>query len=282
MKDNLIKLALDEDLGIPWHDATTDLLFPSNQKKGIAKIISKHHEKIVICGIDFTRQLIQTFDSTCQLSTSFQDGEILPIGGVLLEISGSANTILKLERTILNFLRHLCAISTLTHHYVERVKGTALKILDTRKTTPGFRHLEKYAVKCGGGVNHRMGLYDAIMIKDTHVDMLGSMQKTLSLLTSKTSQSLPVIVEVRSWDELEQVMQYGIHKVDRVLLDNMSPTQIKDCVDQCKNVFETEASGNICLENILEIAQTGVQFASVGRLTYSAGHVDLSMQISTV
>lgn len=272
----LLDLALIEDLGFPWRDVTTDLLFPKDKRIYQATIISKHNTPIIICGIDLIHHLFAKLSDQCKINTNYQDGDCLASGETLLTITAPAQTLLKGERVALNFLRHLCAIATLTAQYVARVKDTPLKILDTRKTTPGLRHLEKYAVHCGGGVNHRMGLYDAIMIKDTHVDILGGMQQAMDNLPTMAAHGLPVIVEVRSAEELAIVLK-SANKVTRVLLDNMSPALMHDCVLMCKGQVETEASGNIRLDTISAIAQTGVEYASVGELTYHAGHVDLSM-----
>lgn len=272
----LLNLALEEDFSFPWQDKTTEILFAHSNSPQQAKIISKQSEPITICGLPILQALIKKFDNHCQLQSHFQDGQRVIPHEPIVTLQGKAKTILMLERTLLNFFRHLSAIATLTHQYVTKVSHTHLKILDTRKTTPGFRHLEKYAVHCGGGTNHRMGLYDAIMIKDTHVDLLGGMVKTLSFLSAQKAQ-MPVIVEVRSIAELEQVIKHGVNKVTRVLFDNMAIAEMSEAVMMCQNIFETEASGNISLDNIVTIAETGVQYASIGKLTYGAGHVDLSM-----
>jgi nicotinate-nucleotide pyrophosphorylase (carboxylating) len=274
---DLLQSTLIEDLGFPFSDVTTDLLFPNHQARSQAKIISKQQDTINICGIALTQQLFTLLSDYCQIQSDYQDGDCLEPGQTLLTITAPASAILKAERTVLNFLRHLSAIATLTAKYVKRVKGTQLKILDTRKTTPGLRELEKYAVHCGGGINHRMGLYDAIMIKDTHVDILGGMEQALRILLTADTQHLPVIVEVRSPDELDIVLKLAAHKVTRVLLDNMSLAVMKDCVAKCQGILATEASGNIRLDTVLAVANTGVDYASIGELTYNAGHVDLSM-----
>jgi nicotinate-nucleotide pyrophosphorylase (carboxylating) len=273
----LIKLALLEDLGPNLRDATTELLFPVSDKIYSARIISKHPEVITICGIDLAKTLLAQLSDTYQVDSDYTDGQQLSPGQTLMTIRSDAHTLLKSERLILNFLRHLCAIATLTAKYVAQVAGTSLKILDTRKTTPGMRHLEKYAVQCGGGVNHRMGLYDAIMIKDTHVDLLGGMKNTLQRLPTFETQPLQVIVEVRTEAELSVVLECGKEKVNQVLLDNMPLDSLARCVAQCAEIFTTEASGNIRLHTIRPIAETGVDYASVGELTYQAGQVDLSM-----
>lgn len=283
LTDLLLYSAITEDLGFPPRDVTTDLLFPDTTTICRATIISKHASPIVICGIEWIHTLfakLSDSSTTYQIHSDYQDGDTLPPGKTLLTLEAPAPLLLKAERTALNFLRHLCAIATLTARYVERVKHTPLQILDTRKTSPGLRHLEKYAVHCGGGVNHRMGLFDAIMIKDTHVDLLGGMQAALARLPLLTTHHLPVIVEVRSMEELTHVLATGREKVTRVLLDNMSSEMMRACVSECHGVMETEASGNIRLETIAEVAETGVNYASIGELTYNAGHVDLSMYSS--
>lgn len=277
----LIKLALQEDLSMPFQDVTTANLFKDQTTIGRVKIISKHPEPIVMCGLPVVQTLLESFTSHFVLRHIAAEGATVNTGEVLLRIEAPAYVLLMAERTILNFLQRLCAVATLTAKFVQAVQGTALKILDTRKTTPGMRHLEKYAVTCGGGVNHRMGLYDAIMVKDTHSALLGGIDKVLAALDEQLKEKYPVIIEVTSKQELEQVLKMGRNKVTRVLLDNMSLSELTACAALCKGIFQTEASGNISLENVYAIAQTGVDFASIGKLTHSAGSVDLSMQGDT-
>lgn len=274
----LIMLALIEDLGQSFQDITTNLLFTKKDNRVNAKIISKHPTPIIMCGHPVVRAILQNFDAECEISNEHPDGEIVSPGTTLFTLDGNAKTLLMAERTILNFLQRLCAVATLTSRYVSAVQETHMKILDTRKTTPGFRHLEKYAVACGGGVNHRMGLYDAIMVKDTHIDALGGMQNALEKIPDQTKDSFPVIVEVRTLAELDIVLKQGRNKVSRVLLDNMAPHLMIQCVNLCRGVFATEASGNIDLDTVRIVAETGVDFASVGKITHSAGSVDLSMK----
>lgn len=274
----LIDLALTEDLGKPFFDVTTALLFADVHGLSSAKIISKHPEPIIICGLPIVQAILRKISYTCTLETEYQDGQLLQSGETMLTIHGQAHELLMAERTILNFLQHLCAIATLTAKYIQLISDTPLTVLDTRKTLPGFRRLDKYAVSCGGGVNHRMGLYDAILVKDTHIDLLGGMAATLARLPKKSTHNYPVIVEVRTTHELTCLIGDGSDKVDRVLLDNMSPKLMAECVSMCQGIFPTEASGNISLDNIREIAASGVNFASIGKLTHSAGNVDLSMR----
>lgn len=327
----IIALALQEDLGSSLQDVTTDRLFTGADKIFSARIISKHPTPLVLCGLPVVHAILARLTSVplkkfahssnaFQITTAYHDGQIIAPGQTLLTLHSTAKTLLSAERTILNFLQRLCAIATLTAQYTAAVKDTALKILDTRKTTPGLRHLEKYAVYCGGGVNHRLGLYDAIMIKDTHIDLLGGMQAALNKLATQTATTtsfattaattatvstsavttaaattttstasltaavtlstatLPVIVEVRSLAELAIVLEHSENKITRILLDNMAPDLLSECVALCRGRLPTEASGNLSLENIKMIAATGVDFASIGKLTHSAGSVDLSMQ----
>lgn len=278
LDNQLIKLAFQEDLGLPFHDITTNILFENNGTTSLAMIISKHIEPVVICGLPIMEQLLRLFNTPMELNSKYADGDILYPGEALVTIEGSANTLLMAERTILNFLQRLCAVATLTKKFTDKIKHTSTKVLDTRKTLPGFRHLDKYAVRCGGGVNHRMGLYDAIMIKDTHIDSLGGISKALAMLPDNILDSYSVIIEVRDQNELSFVLNHGLHKATRVLLDNMTVDQLSECVAHCKDKIPTEASGNVDLEHIVEIAEIGVDFVSIGKLTHSAGNVNFSMK----
>jgi nicotinate-nucleotide pyrophosphorylase (carboxylating) len=275
----LINIVLEEDLTSAHIDITTQTVFTSNNKDKSAFIISKHRTDIVIAGLAVMKYILHKIDPKIRISTNYKDGCILKPQEILCEIKGNPASLLIAERTILNFLRHLSAIATLTKQFVDLVKHTNLKILDTRKTLPGLRHFEKHAVSCGGGINHRMGLYDAYMVKDTHIDLAGGLKTVLAKIPTKNTNKLPVIIEIRNLAELKTTIEYGKDIVTRVLLDNMSNQQLQECVDLCKGIFTTEASGNINLATIKDIAKTGVDFASVGMLTYAAGNVDLSMQI---
>lgn len=272
---NLLDLALKEDLGQERRDLTSDLLFSQTNELYTAHIINKSAYPVTISGSHIVRQILHKLNEDCQLESIVCDGETVAPGGVVMKITGPSVAVLQAERTILNFLRHLSAIATLTKSFVEKVMPYPLKILDTRKTTPGLRWLEKYAVTCGGGVNHRMGLYDAIMVKDTHVDRCQGVTNVLDKL--KGHKTHPIIFEVRNLDELDAVLQHGVGIVDRILLDNMDIATLTEAVKRCAGKISTEASGNINLETIEAIAKTGVNYASIGMLTHSAGNVDLSM-----
>lgn len=285
----LINLALEEDLGLPCIDVTTQLLMTGKQQAARARIISKHNEPVIICGLPVVNAIFERLSDLLvaslgeqakqyTLETNYEDGMVLLAKAELLRLTAHPQLLLMAERCLLNFLQRLSAVATYTAKFVTKIQHTQTRILDTRKTTPGFRHLEKYAVHCGGGVNHRFGLYDAIMIKDTHVDVCGGMQQVLDKLPNDILKRFPVIVEVRDLDELKVVLEHGIHKTSRVLLDNMSLAMMRESVALCAGQFATEASGNISLENVVTVAETGVDFVSIGKLTHSAGSVDLSMQ----
>lgn len=276
--NQLIDLAFAEDLGKPYQDLTTATLFPEVKGTSRATIISKHTTAAILCGLPLIEGVLAKLDPRCELHPVYRDGQPIPPGETILSVTGPAHILLMSERIILNFLQRLCAIATLTAAFVAKVSHTKTHILDTRKTFPGCRHLEKYAVWCGGGVNHRMGLYDAIMVKDTHVDLLGGMSVAMDKLPDRRSHHVPVIVEVRSLQELSIVLAKGQQKVTRVLLDNMSLDKMAQCVLLCENLFPTEASGNVNLDNVASIAETGVDFISVGKITHSAGNIDLSMK----
>lgn len=274
----LIDLAFIEDLGLPYQDITTHLLFSTTQTHAKASVISKHPTDMLLCGLPVVDAILKKLTTYYVLETNYGDGDIVSPGSTLLTLSAPPQLLLMVERLILNFLQRLCAIATLTASFVNLIKKTPTQLLDTRKTIPGFRHLEKYAVCCGGGVNHRMGLYDAVMIKDTHIDLLGGIDKAIAKLPNNITQQHPVIVEVRNLYECEWVINHGLHKVTRLLLDNMPIKLLADCVKRCDKLIPTEASGNINSDTILSVAECGVDFISIGRLTHSAKHVDLSMQ----
>lgn len=271
---DLIQLALQEDLGYPFFDLTTETLFANNDFPAQAKIISKHETPFVFCGTPLVNELLSNFP-TVTANFHINDGDLVSPGATVLNLQGSIKLLLQVERTLLNFIQHLSAVATTTHAFVTKVQHTKLKILDTRKTTPGFRRLDKYAVYCGGGVNHRIGLYDALLIKDNHIDALGGIPAVLERLPSEKKHH--TVIEIRTQTELQQVLDHGLNKIDRVLLDNMSVSELRTCATLCQDKLPTEASGNVNLETIVPIAETGVDFASVGKLTHSFAHIDLSM-----
>lgn len=278
LDEQVLQLALQEDLSTPFCDVTTETLLGERCLQAEAYIVSKHPEPFILCGTMLAKALLQRLPDPCEINCLFQDRDRVTPGATVFQLRGSLKTLLMAERTLLNFLQHLSGIATTTRAFVDAVKHTALKILDTRKTTPGLRHLAKYAVACGGGVNHRFALYDVILIKDNHIDALGGTEKTLQALPEQ--KQFPTLIEVRTLQELDIVLKKGLHKIDRVLLDNMNLSELRASVDCCKGKIATETSGNITLASIVPLAETGVDYASIGALTHSFDHIDLSMRIT--
>jgi len=274
----LLELALKEDLGTPQRDITSETLLGDDTNTKTAIIISKHPTTAIVCGIKLLPVLLEHANTTIALRIHIDDGECVAPGETLVTLEGVASDILRIERIALNLLCYLSGIATLTREYVDAVAGSNMQIMDTRKTLPGFRHLAKYAVQVGGGANHRMGLYDAMMVKDTHVDLLGGMRNVLKHIP--LDRDYPVIIEVRELDELAIILDEGGGRVDRVLLDNMSPQELTKAVKIINNQMPAEASGNINLNNVSAIAKTGVNIASIGKLTHSPKHIDLSLKMT--
>lgn len=279
----LIALALKEDLNIPYQDLTTDFLFKQKEHTlTTTYLISKEQQPFIFCGLQVLDATIEKLDRHIQYTAYFEDGEVIQPGQTIIKFEGRNNVLLMAERVILNFLQRLSGIATITDEYVKLIKDNQTTILDTRKTTPGWRHLEKYAVYCGGGANHRMGLYDAMMIKDTHIDMAGGIDAVLNTLPLLTEHHYPVILEIEDPAQLPTVLTHGLTKISRILLDNMSLDDINLSVQQCSGKIATEASGNINKHNVYDIAKTGVNFVSIGSITHSAPNIDLSMKAAQV
>lgn len=269
--NRLVQDALAEDLG-PG-DATTLATIPADAN---AVAFMRAREHIIVAGLQFAEAAFRRLSPSITVKWHSRDGKSEPAGSTLLEVSGSARALLSAERVALNFVQRLSGIATLTAAYVQEVIDSPVQILDTRKTTPGWRQLEKYAVKCGGGVNHRMGLYDLIMIKDNHLAALrnephGAIAAAVDL-SRNAHPHLRVEVEA---DNLEQVQQAVDAKADIILLDNMDNATLRTAVKLVAGRCETEASGNVTLETIRSIAETGVDYISVGALTHSARAVDV-------
>ena len=262
--------ALQEDIGDG--DITTSLLIPERSQSR-ARYIAK--ERFVLAGFPFAREVFRVLDSSTVLKPLYREGSMVEKGNVIAELSGRTHSILKGERISLNILQRLSGIATLTHMYVKKIKGLKAKILDTRKTTPCLRFMEKYAVKMGGGYNHRSGLYDGILIKDNHIKVSGSIQKA-ARAAKKGHHLSKIEVEVGTLKELREALEGG---VDIVMLDNMSLNDMKMAVKIAKGRVLVEASGNIKLENVREVAETGVDLISVGALTHSAVAADISLKI---
>ncbi|QJD94811.1 carboxylating nicotinate-nucleotide diphosphorylase [Mucilaginibacter robiniae] len=272
--DDFITKALTEDVGDGDHTSLSTI--PAGTT-GKARLLVK--DTGILAGIELAQEIFKLIDPELKLTLFLQDGATVQPQDVAFEVEGSVHSILKAERLVLNCMQRMSGIATKTNHIVHLLTGTHTKVLDTRKTTPGFRYFEKWAVAIGGGVNHRFGLYDMILIKDNHVDYSGgirqAIQNTQQYLASQNKQ-LPVEVEVRNLDEVEQVLQIG--GVDRILLDNFDLNTLKQAVNIIAGRFATEASGGITLETIADYAACGVDYISVGALTHSVKSLDLSLK----
>lgn len=268
-----VKRALDEDLGRAG-DVTSSATLPEGiQAK--AKLVARKAGSIA--GLPCAARAFRTLAPTIKFDASARDGDHVKVGTELAAISGPAIAILSGERVALNFLGHLSGIATLTAAYVAKVAHTKAKITDTRKTTPGLRALEKYAVRCGGGVNHRFGLDDAILIKDNHIAVAGGVGAALDAARAAAGHLVKVEIEVDNLDQLKEVLASG--KADVVLLDNMELKTLREAVALCKGKLVTEASGGVTLETVAAIAETGVDIISSGALTHSAPSLDVALDI---
>lgn len=268
----LIQEALKEDIG--RGDITTDAVVGLHQK-GCAVIRAK--QNLVAAGLDLVRQVFLSCDPSLKWKALKKDGQRVKKGAVLARVEGKASAILKGERTALNFLQHLCGVATQTRAFVDAVRGTKAKILDTRKTLPGWRLLEKYAVCVGGGTNHRIGLYDRTLIKNNHIALAGGIEKAIQKIVLPRKRKFLLEVEVKNLRELRQALKYP---VDVILLDNFLPRQIRQALRFKKSGVRFEASGSIHLKNVRAYAKTGVDFISVGALTHSAPAADIHLVFS--
>ena len=269
-----IEQAIIEDIGSGDH---TSLATIPNNATGKAKLLVK--EKGIIAGVEVALAIFNAFDSTLTIDVLIADGEVVNIGDIVLYVSGNQQSILKAERLVLNTMQRMSGIATTTSNIVASLKDTQTQVLDTRKTTPNLRFLEKEAVKIGGGVNHRFGLYDMILIKDNHVDFAGGIKNAVDATYQYLHQKglkIPVVVEVRNFTELEDLLANT--KVDRVLLDNFSFTDLKNAVELIGDRLVTEASGGITPDNAVEYAKCGVDFISMGALTHSVKSLDMSLK----
>jgi len=269
-----IELALKEDVKDGDYSSLSCI---SESNKAKVKLLVK--ENGIIAGVNIAKEIFSYIDEDSNFKELIADGTKVNIGDIVFEVSGNSRKILIAERLVLNVMQRMSAISTLTNKYVERIKDTKAKILDTRKTTPLLRFLEKQAVKIGGGENHRMGLYDMIMLKDNHIDFAGGIKKAViqaNLYITENNLNLKIEIETRNLDEVNQVIQVG--NVDRIMLDNFSYSDLRKAVHMINGVYETEASGGITLETIKEYALCGVDYISVGAITHSAKNMDLSLK----
>lgn len=271
---DLIDAALREDIGSG--DLTTEY-FTDHSRVATARIVAR--EECVLAGGEVAREVFRRVDSALNLIHLSPDGLVLEKGSVAMEIRGKAASLLTAERTVLNFLQRLSGVATMTWRYVQAVQGTETRILDTRKTTPGWRLLEKAAVAAGGGSNHRIGLYDMVMVKDNHLAACASLDD-LAISIRRFKEAHPDIRVELEADTLDQVRAFvAMEGVDVILLDNMTTDQMREAVFLRRDGLEFEASGGITIERLPEIASTGVDYISVGALTHSARAVDLSMEI---
>jgi nicotinate-nucleotide pyrophosphorylase (carboxylating) len=265
-----IRIAIYEDIG---HGDITSLLIVPEYKKAKASIIAK--EDLILAGMPFIKEVFNAIDPGVEIQIFFDEGSRVKKGDIIAKISGSARSLLAGERISLNILQRISGIATMTNQYVKKVNGLPVKIADTRKTIPGMRLMEKYGVRIGGGVNNRFGLYDGILIKDNHIKVAGGVKRAIEL-AKKGHHLLKIEVEVKNLDELKEALDAG---ADVIMLDNMSITDMKKAVKIAKGKAILEASGNVNLENIRSIAETGVDIISIGALTHSARAVDTSMKI---
>ena len=272
--DKIVEQALLEDIGTG--DITTEFILPSDLK---AKGIIKTSEEGVVAGLDIACLIFKKLDSEIVFQEKIKDGTKVARGKVLAEISGSARTILKGERAALNFLQRMSGIATITSKFCQEIKNLPVRIVDTRKTTPGLRILEKYAVLMGGGYNHRFGLYDAVLIKDNHIAVAGGIKSAVNSVRKQISHMIKIEIEVENLSQLQEALEM---KVDIVMLDNMDLETMKEAVKIVKGEALIEASGGITLKKVREIAQTGVDLISVGALTHSVKSLDIGMEIKNV
>ncbi len=269
--DDVIKRGLEEDIN--YIDVTTDYLIPENQIS-TARFVAK--DSGVLAGIEVAMRVFTLIDDTVTFELLKQDGDKVSKGDIILTMKGHTASLLKGERTALNLVQHMSGIATATNRCVELVKGTNASIADTRKTLPGLRALQKYAVVAGGGKNHRYNLSDAAMLKDNHIDAYGSLTNAVNALRAKAGHMVKIEVETRSLEELEEALAVG---ADVIMLDNMDCATMAEAVRRTAGSAKLEASGNITLENISEVAKTGVDIISLGALTHSVTCFDISMKI---
>ena len=272
--DEIIDAALKEDIGDGDHTSLSTI--PASAK-GKAHLLIK--EAGIICGIDVAFRVLNKVDPTLVISRILQDGDRVKPGDVAFTVEGSSISILTAERLLLNFMQRLSGIATTTNFYVDRLKGTKTKLLDTRKTTPVLRELEKYAVKVGGGENHRFGLFDMILVKDNHIDFAGGIAKAVNAVETylrSKDLNLKIEVEARSIEDVKELLAYK--SVHRIMLDNFTTEKMKEAVALIGGQKETEASGGITIENLREYAETGVDYISVGALTHHIKSLDMSLK----
>jgi nicotinate-nucleotide pyrophosphorylase (carboxylating) len=269
--ERIVSGALEEDLGSG--DITTSAIIDPSAK-GKARALAK--EEIVLAGADIFSMVFSRLDPKITVEFHYHDGDIIRSGKDICLVKGPLKGILTGERTALNFLQHLSGIATITRKYVEKTASYSVRVVDTRKTTPGLRVLEKYAVTMGGGFNHRFGLFDGILIKDNHIAVAGSISEAVKNMKAKMTHTLKIEVEVDDIKDVEEAISAG---ADAILLDNMSPKELREAVSIAGGRVLLEASGGVTLESVEEIAKTGINIISVGSITHSARSVDISLEI---
>ncbi|MCB2145305.1 MAG: carboxylating nicotinate-nucleotide diphosphorylase [Deltaproteobacteria bacterium] len=270
--EELIQLALKEDIG-PGDITTDNLVAPGTRGQGT--ITAK--QDLVIAGLQVAEKVFKTLEPEIGFEPLYADGDRIPAGSTVVRIDGTLGALLRGERTALNFLQRLSGIATQAHAFVGEVAGTSVKLVDTRKTTPGWRVLEKYAVRMGGAHNHRMGLYDGVLIKDNHIAVSGGIANAVKKVRQQISHLVKVEVEAATFEEVNEALAAG---ADVIMLDNMDLNQIRKAVGMIDKKALVEVSGNVTRERLKELAQTGVDLISIGALTHSAVAVDLSMRIN--
>lgn len=272
--DRLIDLAFAEDVGDGDH--TTLSCIPASEL-GKQRVIIK--EEGILAGVEIAKRIFHRFDPDLKIDAYLHDGDPVKPGDVAMIVSGKVQSLLQTERLMLNVMQRMSGIATMTHHYVERLKGTGARVLDTRKTTPGMRILEKMAVKIGGGCNHRIGLFDMILLKDNHVDFAGGIANAINRAKQyckEKGKNLKIEIEVRNFDEINQVLSVG--GIDRIMLDNFSVDDTKKAVRLINHRYEIESSGGITYDTLRDYGECGVDFISVGALTHSVKGLDISFK----
>lgn len=274
LEDKLIDLAFAEDIGDGDH--TTLCCIPEDAM-GKSHLLIK--EDGILAGVEVAKKVFDRFDNTMKVEVLIGDGAEVKKGDIAMVVTGKVRSLLQTERLMLNIMQRMSGIATMTHKYVEKLKGTKTHVLDTRKTTPGMRMLEKQAVKIGGGMNHRIGLFDMILLKDNHVDFAGGITNAIDrchAYLKEKNLDLKIELEVRNFDELNQVLTHG--GVNRIMLDNFSVANTKKAVELIGGRYETESSGGITFDTIRDYAECGVDFISVGALTHSVKGLDMSFK----
>ena len=274
LEDKLIDLSFAEDIGDGDH--TTLCCIPEDAM-GKSQLLIK--EEGILAGVEVAKRVFARFDPTMRVEVLMEDGTHVKKGDVAMIVTGKVRSLLQTERLMLNIMQRMSGIATMTQRYVKRLEGTGTHVLDTRKTTPGMRVLEKQAVKIGGGMNHRIGLFDMILLKDNHIDFAGGIENAIDRCHAYLKEKgldLKIEIEVRDFDELRQVLDHG--GIDRVMLDNFTVADTKKAVDLIAHRYEVESSGGITFDTIRDYAEQGVDFVSVGALTHSVKGLDMSFK----